>query len=176
MAKLKPILMGQNNPLSTRSGHELYPAPDGCSGHRLWQMLNERTGASRRAYLDSFDRRNLVVARTYDRTHARARAYELMCELRDSGRTIVLLGQEVRAAFDFVLKSAAPFQLGDKPIGLPPLIIHPQEAGGCTWRQIPHPSGRNLWYNDPENRKVVELLLEELYVEYRKEEAGMAAD
>jgi hypothetical protein len=161
---MKPILCGMNNPLSTRPGHELYPAPEGCTGHRLWRMLNARTGAFRQHYLDTFERRNLVRGLEYDKLKARARAHEMVMELRDSGRTVVLLGQDVRRAFDHALGGA-----------LPPVLIHPTVAGGCTWRQIPHPSGRNLYYNDPENRKVVELLMEELYVEYRRRSEVAAA-
>lgn len=149
---MKPIIIGMNNPISTRPGHELYPSPEGCTGHRLWQMLNARTGASRTAYLDAFERRNLVIAQQWDRIVARARAYEIVLELHGSGRTVLLLGRAVREAFNFVLGG-----------GLPPLLVHPQEAGGITWRQIPHPSGRNRWYDVEENRKVVELLMEELY-------------
>lgn len=148
---MKPIIIGMNNTLRTRPGHELYPSPEGSTGHRLWQMLNARTGASHAAYLDAFERRNLVIARQFDRLAARARAYEMVIELHGSGRTVLLLGQSVREAFNFVLGG-----------GLPPLLIHPQEAGGITWRQIPHPSGRN-GYDVEENRKVVELLMEELY-------------
>jgi hypothetical protein len=173
--KMKPILCGMNNPLSTRPGHELYPAPEGCTGHRLWQMLHARTGASRLQYLEAFERRNLVRGLEWNRLAARARAHEIVCELRDSGRVVVLLGQSVREAFDYVLKDENKFVISTGPLsaewtgersgfGLPPLLVHPQEAAGVTWRQIPHPSGRNLWYNEPENRKVVELLMEELYV------------
>src|SRR5688500_427358 len=94
-----------NNPLSTRPGHELYPAPEGCTGHRLWRMLNARTGASRQTYLECFERRNLVRGLEWDRLAARARAYEMVQELRGSGRTVVLLGQSVREAFDWVIKN-----------------------------------------------------------------------
>jgi hypothetical protein len=43
------------------------------------------------------------------------------------------------------------------------LLLHPQENGGVSWRQIPHPSGRNLWFNDEQNRTLVAMLLEDLY-------------
>ena len=168
---MKPILIGMNNPISTRPGHELYPAPEGCTGHRLWQMLHARTGASRLMYLECFERRNLVAGREYERISARARAYEIVTELRDSGRTVVLLGQEVREAFHYVLRNEVTRNWRELPegtriSGLPPLLVHPQTAVGVTWRQVPHPSGRNTWYNSRENCEVVELLMEELYVEY----------
>jgi hypothetical protein len=159
--KHKPLLIGMNNPISTRPGHELYPAPEGCTGHRLWRMLNVRTSASRQSYMDSFERRNLVRGLEYDRKMGNMRAAATVAELQGSGRVVVLLGQAVREAFDRALDGA-----------LPPLLIHPQEAVGCTWRQVPHPSGRNLFYNDAANAKLVELLMEELYNEYRKADAS----
>lgn len=177
---MKPILVGMNNPISIKAGHELYPLPEGCAGHRLYKMLQQRTGATMRQYVDSFERRNLVCATQYERLAARARAYEMVSELRDSGRTVVLLGNSVRGAFDWVIKNERCRYCGNGPCencmntglndpnGLPPLLVHPQIIGGVVYRQIPHPSGRNLWYNEPKNVKVVELLMEELYVEYRE--------
>lgn len=151
-ANPKPLLIGMNNPVSTERGHELFPAPEGCTGHRLWRMLHERTSATRMSYLESFERRNLVRSAIYSATVARLNAREIYRELESTGRTIVLLGRSVQVAFN-----------------IPPLLVHPQVIGGCTWRQIPHPSGRNLWYNDKKNVKVVELLLEELYRAYHKQ-------
>ncbi len=153
----RPILVGMNNPLSTRPGHELYPYPPGCTGHRLWTMLETRTGARRGQYLEAFERRNLVAGVKFDHRAARPRAMEMVEELKGSGRTIVLLGNSVRECFNLALEGQ-----------LPPLLVHPTTVGGCVWRQIPHPSGLNRWYNAPENTKVVELLMEELYVEYAK--------
>lgn len=147
---MRPVLIGMNNPVSQAPGHELYPHPDGCTGHRLWSMLRERLPhVSRRDYLDSFDRRNLVTGAVFYRAEARAAAERTYAELWGSGRTVVLLGEQVRRAF-----------------GHPRLLLHPQENGGCTWRQLPHPSGRNLWYNDPQHRKLAGVLMEELYVAY----------
>jgi hypothetical protein len=164
--KHKPLLIGMNNPVSLRPGHELYPLPEGCTGNRLWKMLNERTGATITDYIRTFERRNLVRGMHYDRQRARARAFEMWQELKGSGRTVVLLGAAVREAFDYVAKGQCGILQGET--GIPPLLVHPQEAGGCTWRQIPHPSGRNLFYNEPKNREVVALLMEELYNGYRE--------
>lgn len=164
---MRPILMGMNHPTSTKPGHELYPLPSGCTGNRLWQMLTERTQASMRQYCDTFERRNLVRAHTFDKFVARARAFETIVELRNTGRTVVLLGNSVREAFDWAFRNHERMHPG-----IPPLLVHPQEAGGCTWRQVPHPSGRNLFYNEEQNRKVVALLLEELYMDYHKRMAA----
>lgn len=58
------------------------------------------------------------------------------------GAHVVLLGEGVRAHF-----------------GIPKLLIFPQVVRGVTWRQIPHPSGRCLFYNDVVLREVVGQLL-----------------
>lgn len=134
-----------NNPLSSRPEHALYPSPVGCTGHRLWVMLNRRTGASEEEYLEAFDRRNLLCAQTWNKAEAQDAASHLIREVR--GRVVLVLGADVRD----ILK-------------LPVKLVHPQELYGVTWRQLPHPSGRNPWYNERGNREVAELLLEELYL------------
>jgi hypothetical protein len=115
-------------------------------------MLLERVpGATRRQYLDSFERRNLVTGQQWDKRLGRLEAERVSAELWGSGRTVVLLGQDVRRSF-----------------GHPELLLHPQIIDGCTWRQLPHPSGRNAWYNSAENKRLAAMLLEELFVEYNR--------
>lgn len=104
-------------------------------------MLHDRCGASEEDYRRGFDRRNLLPTRYWDRTKARAAAERLLPRLE--GRRVILLGSEVRAAFR-----------------LPPVLLEPLIERGVTWRQLPHPSGRCRWYNDPKNRAVAGLLLE----------------
>lgn len=58
------------------------------------------------------------------------------------GDTVVLLGDEVRRAFR-----------------LPKLFLHPIVRDGVTYRQVPHPSGRCLFYNDPINQEIVGMLI-----------------
>lgn len=143
----KPILIGMNNPVSSSPGHELYPYPPGCTGHRILEMLQSRIPeVTRRQYLERFERRNLVPHKLFDKKIAREYASKMEYELFGSGRQVVLFGADVAAAF-----------------GHPRLQIHPQMIGGTTWRQVPHPSGLNRWYNEGNNRVVVSMLLEELY-------------
>lgn len=59
--------------------------------------------------------------------------------------TVVLLGDAVRQRF-----------------GLKKLLILPQVKDGRTFRQIPHPSGRCLAYNDPVFRDLVGMMLRSL--------------
>lgn len=144
----RPVLLAMCNPHSVRPEHALYPYPPGCSGWRLWKLLESRTGATHEDYLRAFDRVNLVPLREWDEEVARRRAPGMLREME--GREVVVLGTRVRAA-----------------LGVPPLLVHPQDHAGATYRQLPHPSGRCLWYNDPENRRIAAVLLEELYVRWR---------
>lgn len=138
---MKPILLGTVNPYDADPRVALFPAPERSAGYRLWRMLHEVSGAWRWDYVHGFDRRNLVAGE-WSTAAARAAAESFTAP---AGSTIVLLGSEVARAF-----------------GHAPRPIHPYEAGGCVWRQVPHPSGRNTFYNEPEHRLVVGLLLEEL--------------
>lgn len=107
-------------------------------------MLNEKTGASKSQYLRAFERRNLVDGKRWDRGIAAAAAEKLFGAMQ--GREVVVFGEEPR-----------------RMLGLPKLLIHPVLLRGVTWRQLPHPSGRCLWYNDPDCRALVAALLAELY-------------
>lgn len=99
----------------------------------------------RQNYLDGFDRRNLVPATKWSRRTARWLAQEF---LPPCGSTVVVLGEEVREA-----------------LGLSKRLIHPHldPELHVTYRQLPHPSGRCLWYNEPAHRLLAGLLLSELY-------------
>lgn len=147
----RAVLLGMNNPLGRDPRHALFPAPVGCTGYRIWQMLHAHTGALRQEYADGFDRLNIVDNLAWDRQEARYRAVTLM-RAQLSGRHVVCLGAEVRDAMGF-------------PEDWPPVRRwgHDTRDRFAGWRWIPHPSGRNPFYNDPEARIVVGLLLEELY-------------
>lgn len=154
---MKPLLIGMNNPVSSRPGFELYPLPTGCTGHRIYEMLREILPDIRRdQYLTTFERRNLVVGPVFDKATARNAAADITKELWGSRRTVVLFGRDVQLAF-----------------GIPPLLVTPQLIGGTNWIQVPHPSGRNLWFNDTRNRRRVGRVLAALYEESTNEAAGV---
>lgn len=146
---MKTVLLGMNNPLSTQTRYALYPHPPNCAGWRLWKMLSERCGASQEDYYDGFERRNLINSLDWRRSEARPAAEKLVGKLE--GRTVILLGAAVRDAFR-----------------LPPVLVKPVVDRGVTFRQLPHPSGRCRWYNDPKHRKLAGLLLEEEYERGRR--------
>jgi hypothetical protein len=141
---MRPVLLGMNNPLSQKPEHALYPYPPGCTGHRIWMLLRTKLpDMSRLDYLRGFERTNLVSG-PWNMTKARVRAAQLPSLY--AGRTVVVLGEKPRVALE-----------------LPKQLIHPHERDGVTWRQLPHPSGLNLWYNDADNRELAASLLFELY-------------
>jgi hypothetical protein len=132
-----------NNPISSRPEYALWPDPPNCTGWRLWKLLEARNGATQDEYVQAFDRRNLLPGKVWNAREARAAALRMVPDL--AGRTVVLLGQEVRHAFR-----------------IPKLLIHPQEVGLTVWRQLPHPSGLNHWFNEEVNRAMAGMLLAEL--------------
>lgn len=145
MKKLvKPILVGMVNPHNLDPRWALAPFGKNTAGKRLFLILKSRVPAVRRIeYVKRFERVNLCHG-TYDETRAHMGAQ--MLREKWSGRHILLLGGAVRRAF-----------------GFPPCLIDPVEDGGNTWFQLPHPSGRCLWYNDPTNRARAADLLTQLY-------------
>jgi len=150
----RPVLLGMNNPLSVRPEHALWPSPPGCAGYRLWQMVSDGVpgGVSVGSYVRVFDRRN-VLRGPWDQRAARRAASGLTRDLR--GRSVVVLGNQAREA-----------------LGLPRLLVHPQVIDDVTWRQLPHPSGRNRWYNDPGCRELASQLLASLYTQYVEARQG----
>lgn len=152
----KPMLIGMNNPLSHKPHYALWPEPRGCTGHRIWQMLHEQTGATPEDYVEAFDRQNLVIG-DWDLATARKRATSLLEDGNLAGRSVVLFGAKVAQAFRMTIT-----------MDLPPLSV--QRIGTVRLHLAPHPSGMNRWYNLEENRRGVSLLLADLYHSGRHEE------
>lgn len=92
-------------------------------------------------YLELFDRRNLLTSMEDDPHEAAVRFKNTLSK----GDQIVLLGEAVRRSLD-----------------LPKMLIHPLTVDGITYRQIPHPSGRNRFYNDPALKFLVGDMLRSL--------------
>lgn len=109
-------------------------------------------GQGRRGYLGAFARANLIARYPGDRFPLREAA-ELSERLaqRLAPRPLILLGRGVSHAFRFPS---------------PEHMIWEDYLLGSTLIRaatLPHPSGRNLWYNDPVNRiRVGEWLREQV--------------
>lgn len=121
----KPIIVGESNPYGGDDYYALYPAPDGCSGHRLCCLI---LGMQRAAYLEAFERVNLVRGK-WSIPAARAAANELTAR---PNRKLILLGAKVSMAFG----------LKFSPFGT-------YSERGCAMLILPHPSGLNrMWGED----------------------------
>lgn len=141
----RAVILGMNNPLSPRPEHALFPYPPGCTGYRIWRLLQTlRPDVMRSQYLSGFDRMNMIDGREWSDAEARRRVPEVLSRCR--GRVVLVLGEGPRRA-----------------LGLRKELILPQEHEGATWRQLPHPSGRCHWYNDPECAALAASLLRDLY-------------
>lgn len=145
------LLLGMNNPHHDDPEYDLWPGPKNCTGWRIWQMLYSRTGATQSDYIRAFHRRNLVRGRTWDKSKI-GNSVTQLSPLMNPGTTVVLLGDLVLSAVNDLFR-------------VKKILIHPQEVQGITYRFVPHPSGRNLFYNDPVQKELVAMLLEDLYRE-----------
>lgn len=139
---MRPYLLGMNNPQSADPRMALYPHNATVAGHRLWTMVNAINDISVEDWLAKTQRNNLLhvteLPKDYNRTLTAKGAW-LRQHVQD--RVVVLLGNEVANAMGH---DQPPFVWG---------------GPGGSWVLIPHPSGRNLFYNDPVNRLAVGILL-----------------
>jgi hypothetical protein len=137
--RARPYILCLNCPYNTDPDYALFTSPRGGAGHRLWSMVNEITGIDCNQWLLRTQRVNLLtdtaLPRDY-RSAARRRGQFLAPLVR--GRVVVLLGADVATA---VGHDAEPF------------------VWSRSWISIPHPSGRNHYYNDPVRRAAAGLLL-----------------
>lgn len=137
-------IIGMNSPYGPSPEHALWPDPPGCAGWHLWKMTQARTGATQSDYLRAFHRYNLVSGPVWSMILARRRWEAISADLADNFDTLVLLGAAVRRATGSVIPEI--------------LITRPLVC-------LPHPSGLNRWYNSDVNRRMVEVVMEELYFE-----------
>lgn len=149
---MRPLLIGQAPGPNTDPSLPLFPVPRTSAGGKLQQL----TGLTRGQYLKTFDRVNLLpyfpgrtTARddTFPMTPAKLAAQVTMPLL--SGRTVVLVGRNVANAF----------RLGDldfhawKDIRVKRACLVQRDRGTARIAVVPHPSGRNHWYNKEANRQ-----------------------
>ena len=134
----KTIILGMCDPSGTEP-LGIDDVPKGAAGYRLWKF----SGLTKTAWLRSFDRRNILPDAKWDRTRARIHADAFRHHHRN--RTVIVLGDEAWRALGFRRKKPTEGIATGK--------------SGCYYYFVPHPSGRNLWYNDAANRLRVGRLL-----------------
>lgn len=138
----RPCIVGYNNPRSADPEQALYPHDRGAAGHRLWRMVHAACGVPVAAWLAGTRRVNLVDDTVLPSGHQEL-ASDAAAVLVDmvAAPCYVLLGADVARAFGH---RAEPFVWD----------------GSCI--MIPHPSGRNHFYNDTANRLATGVLLSEI--------------
>lgn len=118
------MLVGESNPYGGDPDFALYPAPDGCSGHRLCCLI---LGMRRSDYMREFSRRNLCDG-PWHISEARQHAVHLLREGAEDGRRFILLGSKVASAWGLPFR---PFEVEDGMV------------------LLPHPSGLCRLWNEP---------------------------
>lgn len=112
-------LVGEVNPYGGDDHYAMYPAPDGCSGHRLCCLV---LGMYRNEYLDCFLRTNLCV-----RSWSMPQAVERARQLRKNAGRLVLCGAKVARAF---MVRYDPFTCHEDDR----ILVFPHPSGLCrTW-------------------------------------------
>ena len=135
----RPVLLGMNVPIE---GY-LPLDPDGPTGRRLVEIMG-------RDAFDLYDRTNMIERRQWSREVARDGAMEKIRSL--VGRPVVVLGNETWAALSLPICSWLKF-----------IYLNASETYlGDRWYRVPHPSGRNLLYNNERRRSETRSLLREI--------------
>jgi hypothetical protein len=129
------LLVGEDNPISSDPQYALYHEPRGCAGNRLQSKV---LGVDpRRTYLAMW-RTNLCTG-GWDLGEATERARILIAE-DVPWNTVVLLGSKVARAYAKIVAPAAFTWQTMQCLPYPAI----------TFVALPHPSGRNPIWNDPD--------------------------
>ncbi len=157
---MNALLIGLDNPHSRNPHHALLPMPDGATGNKIVQLIDEATPTDYSAakYLRDFARLNLYpgeAAHSGRGATATDRLLARLCMIlihQAKYSAVVLFGKRVQAAF-------ADFVLLESDTDIKAVVV----AGvSIDFYALPHPSGRNRWYNVPENRQHAARILESL--------------
>lgn len=148
---MKPLLIGQAPGPRTDPELPLFPVPKTSASGRLQAMM----GLTRGEYLKSFDRMNLLPYfpgkhkrdDKFPMTPAKLAAQVIKPLL--AGRTVILVGRNVADAFQFDTEF---FDWVEWPVRRRCVVS--RDNGIARVAVVPHPSGRNHWYNKPEHREL----------------------
>lgn len=149
--------------------HPLYPYPRTSAGGRLYALTPFYDGSlgGMRRYIDATIRFNIVPeypgARRWPVDLARAQARNLLRSGVADDRVVVLVGRRVLEAVWRELYSV----IGPDEARPCSIVYHCRESRYARPRAdigyLPHPSGRNRWYNDPDNARLARRFLEEVF-------------
>lgn len=144
------LLVGQAPGPNTDPDLPLFPVPSTSAGGRLVKVM----GIARADYFKCFDRVNLLPyfpgrTRVRDDSFPMAPAKLAARVMRPllANRTVILVGRNVADAFELDI----PFhEWRDVPMRRREPLK--RQTGLSQLAVIPHPSGRNHWYNHEANR------------------------
>lgn len=146
---MRLLIVGLDNPQSGDPRHALYPVPRGCTGYRLWQMMQDVQELQVRAYVN-IPKTNLFPCGRMEKRLVESAGSLVQSQIRSGKWSAVLLGAVVRDAVMPVLRDYAPGEW-----------CALQKSARVCW--IPHPSGRNHAYNDKKFRRKIGKFLWEAY-------------
>lgn len=168
MTDKRPLFVGEAPGLSSNGdGYPLYPEPDNSAGARLYRLtpfyrlVNGINMGTKTAHLQGSCRLNLIPehpGKTWQSGRAAVQATNLLRSGLLADRLVILVGTRIRQAFYPGLMPADWPPCEWKVCLLRPLHAHCQVA----W--MPHPSGRNLWYNDEDNVMLVKNFLKKVFL------------
>lgn len=148
---MKPLLVGEANPWQSDEESAMYfalhPDPPHASGGRLCYRvmdLDERT------YLRAFDRTDLCHPK-WSEPAARKKAAQLVAE-RSQDDVIVLCGAKVARAFGVSYDPFTVRRFNSELNGMPTLVL------------LPHPSGLNRIWSQPDSFERARVVLREANV------------
>lgn len=144
------LLVGEDNPYGALPEYALYPLPSGCSGNRL---CNDIMGLRHSTYLGLW-RINLCDGKWATKS-ARTRAEMLHQTMLGPWRTTIMFGRKVAEAFGKITgKTLKPFEVTKHT------VYFSEYANAVrTYISLPHPSGRNLVWNQETVRANARMIL-----------------
>lgn len=156
--KYDVLLVGLDNPQSSDPRYALYPYPSGCAGWRLWASVIQIHDPmfTERAYM-RIPKTNLFPVGSAVRCGKRAveQAGELLrLQLRGQSKHVVLLGTVVRDAVMGRNTGECEHPMAS--------FVRLKQGDNTQYAWIPHPSGRNHFYNSRENQKRIGKFIREL--------------
>lgn len=154
------LFVGLDNPQSSDPRYALFPRPANCAGANLLKMMRMAdTEFTERQYIN-IPKTNLFPVGRWPTVGGKsswivAAARLLVEQLVGSGSHVVLFGSDVR---DAVISSA----LLTKPPKEMEWVRNVENSRGFNLCWLPHPSGRNRWYNARGRKKRVGSFLLEV--------------
>lgn len=156
----KALLVGLDNPHNLDPRCALSPYPEDKTGGQIVKLIDEVLvdPYTPRMYLRDFARLNMYPTRRAAEGRGRTKndfdAFAQVLYLTDitNPPDVVMFGQRVVDAFNSMLEEDLTWLKSCVVIG----------AARRRFWALPHPSGRNYWYNDVDNRRAAGELLRSL--------------